>query len=217
MGGGWSEVDAVDATPTAHPSQAARPGESSVFHLLALTVGLAAPVPKDGRELRNADPPKEWKVADLAAAMPRRDDAGRVRVLAWEVIDTKRGFILEKALVLKELARPTDADEKFVLAYLYRHPRAEKPEWQLAEVSGTDFKPNGVPIPVFVSGFLLTAKPPPDTEFAALLARMFWADTLKGGKDQMPELTAGGVVYANWKAALNRDPPPALFPELKAK
>ena len=74
-----------------------------MFHLLALTVVLGAPVPRDGRPLRNADPPKEWKPADLAAAVPRRDDAGPVRVLAWEVIDTKRGFVVERVLAVKEL------------------------------------------------------------------------------------------------------------------
>jgi hypothetical protein len=188
-----------------------------MFPILALTVGLAAPVPKDGLALRNAEPPKGWKVADLAAALPGREDAGTVRVLAWEVIDTKRGFILEKALVLKERPRPTDAGEKFVLAYLYRHPKAEKPEWRWAEISGTRFRPNGVPEIHFICGFTFTAKPPTDTDVADLLARMFWADTLKGEKGKVPELTAGGGVYANWKAALHRDPPPALFPELRAR
>ncbi len=188
-----------------------------MFHLLALTVVLGVPVPRDGRPLRNADPPKEWKPADLAAAVPRRDDAGPVRVLAWQVIDTKRGFILEQALVVKELKEPTDDGERFVLAYLYRHPKAEKPEWRCTEIGGTDFKPNGVPVTVFEYGFAFTAKPPTDADSDGFLTRLQWATALTGETDTTPELTAGGVVYANWKAALGRDPPATLFPELKAR
>ena len=40
---------------------------------------------------------------------------------------------------------------------------------------------------------------------------------MTGDTDRTPELTAGGVVYANWKAALGRNPPRAMFPELRAK
>ena len=52
-----------------------------MLHFLALTVVPGAPVP--------------------------RDDAGPVPVLAWGVIDTKRGFVLEEALAVKELKEPT--------------------------------------------------------------------------------------------------------------
>lgn len=187
-----------------------------MFALLPLTVLLAAPVPKDVRPLVNADPPKEWKPDELSAAAPGHDP-GPARVLAWHVIDTKRGFILEAALVVKELTKPTDDGEKFALAYLYRHPKAEKPAWRLAEISGTDFKPNGVPITVFVYGCQYTAKPPTNDEAAELLKRMHWGDALKADDGRTPELKVGGVVYANWKATLNRDPPADLFPELKAR
>jgi len=188
-----------------------------MFPLLSLTVALAAPVPKDGREYRSADPPKEWKPAELAAALPRRADAGPVRVLAWEEIDTRRGFVIARALVVKELKEPTDAGERFVLAYLYRHPKEAKPEWRCAEISGTRFRPNGVPEIHFLYGFTFTVRPPTDADMADLLKRMAWADALTGDTDRTPELTAGGVVYANWKAALGRNPPRAMFPELKAK
>jgi len=187
-----------------------------VFHLLALTVVLGAPVPRDGRPLRNADPPKEWKPADLAAAVPRRDDAGPVRVLAWEVIDTKRGFVVERLLAVIELKEPTDDGERFVLTYLYRHPKAEKPEWRCTEIGGTRFRPNGVPEIHFTYGNTFCRKPPTDADIDGLLTRLHWAATLAGEMDKTPELTAGGVVYANWKAALGREPPAKLFPELKA-
>lgn len=188
-----------------------------MLHLLALSVSLAAPVPKDGRELRDADPPKDWKLAALAAAMPRRKDDGPVRVLAWAVIDTKRGFVVERALVVKELKELTDDSERFVLAYLYRHPKAENPDWRCAEISGTAVKPNGVPITVYIEGYTFTAQPPTDVEVEGLMARMHWADTLAADKEKTPELKAGGVVYANWKTALDRHPPAKLFPEFKVK
>lgn len=184
-----------------------------MFALLPLSLVLAAPVPKDVRPLVNADPPKEWKLTEAFNAILRTEDPGPVRVLAWEVIDTKRGYALEKALVLKEL----DGGKCFLLMHLYRRPKAENPAWQSATVSSTEVKPNGVPIIVSKAGFLIATKPPTNGEIAELLDDTQWGELLKPHNDRTPELKAGGAVYANWKAALNRDPPTDLFPELKAK
>lgn len=187
-----------------------------MFALLPLSLVLAAPVPKDARPLVNADPPKEWKLDELAAVVPGRD-AGPLRVLAWHVIDTKRGFVIESALVVKELKKPTDAGEWFVLADVYRHPKDEKAKWRLNEISGTDVKPNGVPFTIFIDGYRYTTKAPTNDEIAELMKRMQWGSSLTPDGVLIPKLKAGGVVYANWKAALSREPPPELFPELKAK
>ena len=183
--------------------------------LALLAFALAAPVPKDVPAHRSADFPADWGLKEIEGVMDRFAPAGKVHVLAWVEIDTKRPLVIQEILLVKALDKPDDG-ARFVLAKLSRVPEG-RGQWQMNYLTLTEEQPNGVPIIVHHKSLKAFPSPPDDGEIAALLDKHKWGYWLKPEGKRVPELTAGGVVSANWKAVMNRQPKAELFPELKAK
>jgi len=80
--------------------------------------------------VRTKEPPASWKLAEIADAAPPRSDRGPVHVLAWKIVEDDRPLRVEYCLVLKQLAQPTQQQERWSLASLVRVPSGDK-EWDV--------------------------------------------------------------------------------------
>src|SRR5262249_22294025 len=104
----------------------------SVPVVLALSVActvLSGAKPKD--ESVPNELPRSWSLEEIAKATPPLGTEGRVYVLAWSVLQDDRRLRVESCLALRVLDKD-DGHGRWCLAHLGRHPKDNKPEWQLA-------------------------------------------------------------------------------------
>src|SRR5688500_1530929 len=91
--------------------------------LSVCALGLAAAPPAVGPD----EVPTAWRMDEIKEAVG--DPDCRAHVLAWKVKQDERPLRVESCLVLTVHAR-RDGSSYWGLTHLYRHPLAEKPEWQ---------------------------------------------------------------------------------------
>jgi hypothetical protein len=192
---------------------------------LALTLALAAPVPKVAPFPLLTDPlPKEFKPDTLAdEALPRSID-GKVHLLAWETVESDRPSSSTRVVVLKAFDKADEKGNKFALCFMYWEQN--RGEWWYRLI------PPPAPAPgeklvvgsdAFHMGCQQYVKPPTDKELAAFLKDVDWAPKLGQEVEEVrglkrpvtTKLAAGGFDLGNWKTHFDRDPPVELFAELK--
>jgi hypothetical protein len=94
-----------------------------LFLFAILVWGLAgAPATQPEPVVLTKEIPNKWRIEDIADAAPPRSDEGPTHVLAWKILEDKRPLRIEYCLVVKQLKKPTDKQEKWVLASLVRNP-----------------------------------------------------------------------------------------------
>ena len=105
-----------------------------ILACLVLDVGgdrLNSGVPKN--PVATKEIPRAWRLEDIADASPPRSDGGPVYVLAWKILEDNRPLGVEYCLVLKELKKPSEKKDRWVLARLGRNP-AEGKEWNIETI-----------------------------------------------------------------------------------
>jgi hypothetical protein len=197
-----------------------------VILLLVPGAAFLAAADSDKPALREKDPPKSWKLAELNKPMPYHWDDGTVRVLAWEVIADGKD-VMERCLVIKQFSKKTDDGESCALGYLLRSPKTKKPEW-VARTFWITPDPAGRNSPA-IWGYECYSSVPTDKEIAKFLSQRRWraetepsrAYAFGGDKveviDHDPKLVDGGICAGAWKKVFDRKPTAELFPELSVE
>lgn len=131
----------------------------------AATPGKASTIPT--KEL-----PKDWVLENIVDAMPPRSDDGPTHILAWKVIEDDRPVRVEYCLAIKQLRKPTENQEQWVLASLAHNPREGK-EWNFVTIWITpDSEAKNPPFIMHVKKY---RERPTNAEINAFMDEFGWA------------------------------------------